>query len=100
GTLMRKTHRQENVSTSQPPSNGPTAADTPARPDHARTVLDLSAGWSERVSSARLPGTNSAAATPCSARATTNVERVGAAPHTTDIAVSATTPMTNSLRRP
>ena len=35
GTFTRKTHRHENVSISQPPRNGPTAPEIPARPDQA-----------------------------------------------------------------
>ena len=44
GTLMRNTHRHENVSINQPPTNGPTALAMPARPAHApiaATTIDV-----------------------------------------------------------
>ena len=68
GTLTMNTHRHENVSISQPPTNGPTALEIPARPDQAPMARPRSSSWNAEPMIARLPGTRSAPAAPCTAR--------------------------------
>ena len=45
GRLMKKIHRQERASISQPPTSGPSAVETPASPDHAPIARPRSSGW-------------------------------------------------------
>ena len=83
GTLMRNTQRHENVSISQPPTNGPIALATPARPDHAPIARPRSTSWNEEPMIARLPGTSSAPAAPCTAREIASAVASGATAHAT-----------------
>ena len=53
-----------------------------------------------RSISARLPGTSSAAPTPCTARAAISARRSGAAPHAAEASANSATPARNTFRRP
>ena len=81
---MRNAHRHDAASTSHPPRNGPAAAATPVRPDHAPIARARSSWRIVADSSARLPGTSIAAPTPCSARAAMSAPVVGATPQSSD----------------
>ena len=69
GRLMKKTQRHDRCSTSQPPSTGPNAAVIAVKPDQVPMARPRCGRANEALISARLPGTSSAAPTPCSARA-------------------------------
>ena len=100
GTLMRNAHRQPGPSTSQPPTNGPIAPNTPLKPDHAPTARERSSRWKLAWRIARLPGVSSAAPTPCRTRAATSTSMLGAAPHSSEAAANHTVPITKTRRRP
>ena len=86
GTLMRNANRQPMVSTSRPPTSGPSRASAGRRrrPDAegATALVPRLEGW---VMSDSAPGTRSAPAAPCSRRNTTSHSRVGARPHRPDV---------------
>ena len=84
GTLMRNTHRHENASINQPPTNGPTALATPASPAHAPIARPRSTSWNAEPMIARLPGTSSAPAAPWNARAIASTVASDASAHATD----------------
>ena len=102
GMLIRKTHRQPPVpvSTSNPPTNGPTAVNTPASPDQAPIALPRSAPPNKVLTSASEVGTTSAAAAPWPMRATTKINAVGANPQSTDVTPNAAVPAMNTDRLP
>ena len=100
GTLMRKTSRHDPVSTSHPPRNGPTAVETPARPDQAPTARARSSGWNVAEMIERLLGTSSAPAIPCTARAAISTPMEGARAQRADETPNAASPATKSRLRP
>ncbi len=100
GMLMRNTARHDTASTNHPPRNGPRAAATPPRPDHAPMARDRSAGTNDAWSRARLPGVSSAPPTPWRARAAMRTSIDGARPQRADATANHTTPTTNTSRRP
>ena len=81
GRLMKNTGRHDTASTSQPPTNGPTAPAAAPNPAHAPTARDRSSGWNDAEMIARLLGTSRAPATPWRARAAMSTSMVGASPH-------------------
>ena len=89
---MRKIERQPTVSTSQPPSGGPSAVvRAPAAPkcrsqDRARFPLYAA------PTIARLAGVSSAAATPCAIRAAISQIAEGASAQASEAAVKPTQP--------
>jgi hypothetical protein len=83
GRLIRNTARQVH-STSQPPTNGPTAPAIPPSPDQAPIAAARSGPRNDAEISARLPGVSSAPPTPCRARPATSSSRFGADPHSSD----------------
>ncbi len=100
GTLTRNAHRQPGPSTSQPPTNGPIAPNTPLNPDHAPTARERSSCRKLACRIAKLPGVSSAAPTPWSTRAPMSTSTLGAAPHNSEAAANHTVPITNTRRRP
>ncbi len=92
GTLMKKIHRQENVSTSHPPSTGPTPAAIAVNPDQVPIACPRRSREKLALMSARLPGTRSAAPIPCTPRATTSWVMCGASPHQIDATAKSATP--------
>jgi hypothetical protein len=76
------------------------ALNAPARPDHAPTARPRSSGVKLAESRARLPGTSRAPPMPWTARARISRPRVGASPHKAEAALKATSPTSNSRRRP
>lgn len=100
GTLIRKTHRHDAASTSQPPSNGPAAPAIPVRPDQAPIARARSARTNTACSVARLAGVSRAPPMPCSARAAISVPTSGARPHSSEATANQTAPTTKMRRRP
>ena len=70
------------------------------KPDHVPIARPRSAGGNDALMSARLPGTSSAAPTPCRARAAISSPIDRDRPHHTDAAAKTATPPANTLRRP
>ncbi len=100
GRLIRKIHRHETASTSQPPSSGPRAVATPPRPDQAPIARARSSRRKLASIIARLPGVSSAPPTPCSRRATISALALGAIAQSSEAAVNQRTPTTKISRRP
>ncbi len=65
GRLMKNAQRQEACSTSQPPRTGPTAVVIAVNPDHVPMAWPRLFSSKDVLIIARLPGTRSAAPTPC-----------------------------------
>ena len=70
--------------------NGPTAVATPANPDHAPMARPRSSRRNDAEMIARLPGTRSAAAAPCTARAAIRRSSDGATPQSSEAAAETT----------
>ena len=90
---MAKIHRHEALSTSQPPSTGPIAAATPARPAQVPIAGARSSGRNEASMSASAPGVSSAAPTPWNTRSAMSWVGVWAAAHRADATMNQMTPM-------
>ena len=97
---MRKIHRHDAASTSQPPRNGPTAEATPLRPDQAPMARARSCGRKLASRMARLPGVSSAPPTPCTMRAATSRGALGATAHSSEAAANTTMPSWKMRLRP
>ena len=100
GRLMRKIHRHEAASTSQPPRKGPMADATPLSPDHAPMARDRSSGRKLASRMARLAGVSSAPPTPCTSRAKTRNTTVGATAHSSEPTANTTMPSWKMRLRP
>ena len=102
GTLSRKMNRQppDPVANSKPPAKGPIAVVMPASPDHRPMARPRCSATNKEEIRARLPGTISAAPTPCSARAAISASAVGASPHNRDATRNPATPQANTRRIP
>ena len=100
GTLSRKAQRHEKWSTRKPPTTGPIAAVMPLNADQVPIARPRSASGKLAPSSARLPGTSSAAPMPCSARAAINCPVSCAAAQAADVATNTATPSRNTRLRP
>ena len=85
---------------STPPSTGPTAEVRAANPDHNPMARPRSLSGNDSLMMARLPGTRSAAPTPCTARAAVSCITFGAKPHQAEATVKMTTPSANTRLRP
>ena len=99
GTGSTNTQRHE-MSTSQPPSSGPSAAATLPSADQAPIARARSSLRSRASSIARLPGVSSAPPIPWTTRAITSTVMPGATAHTAEATVNTIVPMTNIRRRP
>ncbi len=97
---MTKISRQDTACTSHPPRNGPIAVATPPNPDHAPIARLRSSGTNDASRIAKLPGVNSAAPTPCNARAPTSTGALEATAPSSDATTNHTTPIRNIRRRP
>ena len=97
---MKNTGRHDTASTSQPPTKGPTAPAAAPRPDHAPTARARSSGWKDAEMMARLLGTSSAPAAPCSARAAISTPMVGASPQSSEAPLNPISPRMKMRRRP
>ena len=100
GTLTRNANRQPIVSTMEPPTIGPrsVSADVAAaQMPKARARSAPSNAWVIRASE---PGTSSAPVAPWRSRKTTSHSRVGASPHSADVAANPARPIAYMRRRP
>ena len=101
GTLTRNTERQPHVATNPPPSRGPAGNATLPTPAHTPIARACAAGSGNvRVMIASVPGSRSAAPTPCSTRAATSTPTVGASPHPADAAPNSASPARTTRRCP
>ena len=82
GRLMKNTQRHDACWTSHPPITGPIAAVIAVKPDQVPMARPRVSSGNDALISARLPGTSSAAPTPCTARAAIScpIDRRQAAP--------------------
>jgi hypothetical protein len=100
GTLKKNSQRQDAYAMTQPPRMGPTAAAMAVAADHVPiAAARVPRGYAAPMS-ARLPGTSSAAPTPCTARPMMSPVAEGARPHAADASAKRTTPATKTRRRP
>src|SRR5438445_8215368 len=83
GTLRKNAQRQEPCSMSHPPRTGPRAVVIAVNPDHAPIAWPREFSSNDAPLIERLPGTNSAAPTPCTQRAMTSASTLGARPQAT-----------------
>ena len=99
--LIAKTTRQDTVSTSSPPSGGPTAiaADVQAVQLPIAPARSDPPGKTSVMIASEL-GTSSAPATPCSARSPTRTSEDGATAHSADVTAKPERPHAKTLRRP
>ena len=100
GTLMKKIHSHETLSTNQPPKTGPSAIASAVMPDQVPIARPRCSALKVALMSAKLPGTRSAALRPWTALARMSCGVSGASPHHTDAAAKATTPTPKVRRRP
>ena len=97
---MAKIQRQETNSISAPPPSGPITNAIPVHAVHEPIAAPRSSPGNVAVISARLEGTSSAPAMPCSPRATISGTASGAIAHRADVSPKPTSPHTNTRRRP
>ena len=97
---MKKTARQETVSTSHPPSIGPIAAVIALKPDHVPMARPRSSSGKELLMIARLPGISKAAPLPWTARAAMSCPMLEAKPHQAEALAKTATPIMKTIRRP
>ena len=97
---MAKIQRHETNSISAPPPSGPSTNAMPVHAVHEPIAAPRSSPGKMAVISARLEGTSSAPAAPCSARATISGTASGATAHSADVAPKPISPPTNTRRRP
>src|SRR5262249_2710343 len=100
GMLIKKIHRHENLSTSQPPKTGPTPAAIDVNPDHVPMACPRRSLLKLALINARLPGTRNAAPTPCAPRAMISCTMSGARPHQTEARAKSRTPDAKTRLRP
>ncbi len=104
GTFTRKMGRHRlpsrSAETSTPPSTCPTTAAIPPVAPNQPTARDRDDAVPVAWIVARVCGTISAAAAPCSTRAATSAGAVGARPQSRLVTVNAAIPATKSRRRP
>ena len=100
GRLTQKIARQESASIRAPPPAGPSTVAIPVQAVQVPTALPRAAPSKVAATIASEPGTSSAPATPCSARAPIRSSTEGATAQSTEVAPKATSPKTNIRRRP
>ena len=97
---MAKIHRHETNSISAPPPSGPITNAIPVHAVHDPIAAPRSSSGKTAVISARLDGTSSAPAIPCSARAAISSSALGAIAHSAEVSPKPTSPHTKTRRRP
>ncbi|OJV86813.1 MAG: hypothetical protein BGO39_13355 [Chloroflexi bacterium 54-19] len=86
GTFIKKTSRQERLSTSHPPRNGPISEVIPLHPAQVPIAFPRSSGSVKvAVRIASEPGTMNAPPTPCKRRARISQVLPGASPQATEV---------------
>ena len=93
GGFTKKAQRHERCSISQPPRTGPKAVVIALKPDHVPMARPRSCSGNDALMMARLPGTRSAAPTPCTARAVTSCPTLAARPQAVDAAAKRAIPL-------
>ncbi len=94
GRLTQKIARQEIAWTSAPPPAGPSTVAIPVHAVQVPTAFPRAAPSKVAATIAREPGTSSAPATPCSARAPISIPVVGATAHSAEVTPKAANPIT------
>ena len=97
---MRNALRQPMVSTIVPPTIGPRTVSADVAAAQMPNARPRSAPGNAWVISDRDPGTSSAPVAPCMSRKITSHSRVGARPHSADVAPKPASPMAKTRRRP
>ena len=93
GRFRKNAQRHERCSISQPPRTGPKAVVIALAADHVPMARPRSCSGNDALKMARLPGTRSAAPTPCTARAITSCRTSRASPQALDAAAKSTIPL-------
>src|SRR5688500_16792041 len=100
GAVTANTQRHDAESTSQPPSSGPTDVEMADQPAHWPMAAPRSSGVKSASRMARLLGTSSAPAAPCTILAATSSSMEGAKAQSTEAAAKASDPQAKMRRRP
>ncbi|OJU80131.1 MAG: hypothetical protein BGO11_12525 [Solirubrobacterales bacterium 70-9] len=100
GMFTQKIARQEISPTSAPPPAGPNTVAIPVHAVQVPTALPRSSPAKVEATIASDPGTSSAPAIPCSARAPTRNSSLGASAQRIEVAPKATSPITNNRLLP
>ncbi len=100
GRLTQKIARHEVRPISAPPPAGPSTVAIPVQAVQVPTALPRAAPSKVAATIASDPGTSSAPATPCRARAAIRNSTEGAIAQSAEVAPKATSPMTKIRRRP
>ena len=100
GMLTQKIARQESASTRKPPPAGPNTVAIPVQAVQVPTACPRAGPSKVAATIASEPGTSSAPAIPCRARAATSSWTLGATAQRTEQAPKAIRPMTKTRRRP
>ena len=100
GMLTQKIARQEISPTSAPPPAGPKTVAIPVQAVQVPTACPRASPSKVAATIASDPGTSSAPAIPCSARAPIRNSSLGASAQRIEVAPKAISPMTKSRRRP
>ena len=100
GRLIQKIARQESASISAPPPAGPITVAIPVQAVQVPTALPRASPSKVAATIASEPGTSSAPAIPCRARAPIRNSVLGAIAQRTEVAPKPIRPMTKIRRRP
>ena len=101
GTLTRNTARQENVSTSSPPTTGPRAIEMPIMPPHTPIACARSRGSVKTLRMIDIAtGLSIEPPIACSARAAMSSPRLGASAHSSEPIENSVSPIWKTRRRP
>jgi hypothetical protein len=100
GRPMAKIHRQPRLSTSQPPTNGPTTAAIPLKAVQVPIALARSSGAKAAMITASDAGVSRAPNTPFSPRAAISASTVGAMAQPADATPKPAAPRTKTRRSP
>jgi hypothetical protein len=100
GALSRKMLRQPKTSTRAPPMGGPMTATADVAEAQIPKARPRSGPSKRAVMMANEPGTRRAPASPWSRRAAARTSRLGARPHSSDVAPNPARPMRKTRRRP
>jgi hypothetical protein len=98
--LTQKIARHDRASTSAPPPAGPTTVAIPVHAVQVPTALPRAGPSKVDATIASEPGTSSAPAMPCSARAAIRNTSLGASAQRIEVAPKLTRPISNIRRRP
>ena len=100
GRLTQKIARQESTSISAPPPAGPSTVAIPVHAVQVPTAFPRASPSKVEATIASDPGTSSAPATPCRARAPISMPVLGAIAQRADVTPNDASPITKIRRRP